>query len=41
MSDWITKKKEIEPEIKKEVENKWIQKKDKTNEKKILGLLKK
>ena len=34
MSDWITKKKEIEPEIKKEVENKWIQKKDKTNEKK-------
>ena len=34
MSDWITKKKEIEPEIKKEVENKWITKKDKTNEKK-------
>ena len=34
MSEWITKKKEIEPEIKKEVENKWIQKKDKTNEKK-------
>ena len=34
MADWITKKKEIEPEIKKEVENKWIQKKDKTNEKK-------
>jgi len=24
MSDWITKKKEIEPEIKKEDENKWI-----------------
>ena len=41
MSDWITKKKEIEPEIKKEVENKWIQKKDKTNEKKDSWITKK
>jgi len=41
MSDWITKKKEIEPEIKKDVENKWIQKKDKTNEKKNSWITKK
>jgi hypothetical protein len=41
MSEWITKKKEIEPEIKKEVENKWIQKKDKTNEKKGSWITKK
>jgi len=41
MSEWITKKKEIEPEIKKEVENKWIQKKDKTNEKKVSWITKK
>jgi len=41
MSDWITKKKEIEPEIKKEVENKWIQKKDKTDEKKGAWITKK
>ena len=41
MSDWITKKKKIEPEIQKEVKNEWIKKKIKPKIKESVWIQKK